>query len=427
MIIQCDRCSARFRLDDSKVAESGVKIRCKRCQHIFLVSREPDRIAADRDLLAERQPEAAQHQEIPPLEPLPVPEPPPQEPAPVPEPPPDEPAWPEDDSAPFSLQVEEPERAPAEVPPIAEQDTDDDVPADAPLLAEPEPPAAPSPSDDFRFSFEPEPDESGNPPVEYETPPASPTLPPEKSATPPASPERSPEPAGTWDFAAAPPPVEAPAYGAPAGTTVAPPAAPDAPAPPAGGVTGEPSRPAATAPPASRRQGPSFLTVLGMLLGGFMLLLVAGGGALYLLEGPEALQKIGIIRETGERILLKNVEGSYVTGNQAGELFVIRGEAFTSQQTPEPAIRVRGVIYNAAGAVILERSAFCGNPLSPEQLATLPLEKIEAVMKNRSGASAAAGGVPPGKGAPFVIVFPALPKEAVDFGVEVAGASAATR
>jgi hypothetical protein len=184
----------------------------------------------------------------------------------------------------------------------------------------------------------------------------------------------------------------------------------------------------------SRRQGPSPIAIVGMVLAALIVLMVGGGGALYLLKGPEALKKIGlgsVVRFLGaenavqERLLLKNLEGSYVNNSEAGELFIIRGEAVNSYKTPRAAIQVRGLIYNAAGTVILQKTTFCGNPLPQEQLATLPVAKIEEAMNNRLGDSYANIGVPPGKSVPFVIVFSGLPKDAADFGVEVAGSQAA--
>lgn len=40
MIIQCDQCKTRFRLDDSRVTATGVKVRCSRCRHTFVVKKE---------------------------------------------------------------------------------------------------------------------------------------------------------------------------------------------------------------------------------------------------------------------------------------------------------------------------------------------------------------------------------------------------
>ncbi len=40
MIVQCDECKTKFRLDDSKVPEKGVKVRCSKCKNVFIVRRE---------------------------------------------------------------------------------------------------------------------------------------------------------------------------------------------------------------------------------------------------------------------------------------------------------------------------------------------------------------------------------------------------
>ena len=40
MIIQCEKCQTRFRLDDSRVTDKGVKVRCTKCKHVFRVQKE---------------------------------------------------------------------------------------------------------------------------------------------------------------------------------------------------------------------------------------------------------------------------------------------------------------------------------------------------------------------------------------------------
>src|SRR5262245_59731825 len=39
MIVQCDKCRTKFRIADAKVNENGVKVRCSRCAHVFMVTR----------------------------------------------------------------------------------------------------------------------------------------------------------------------------------------------------------------------------------------------------------------------------------------------------------------------------------------------------------------------------------------------------
>jgi predicted Zn finger-like uncharacterized protein len=40
MIIQCEQCRTKFRLDDSRVKDAGVKVRCAKCKHVFTVRKE---------------------------------------------------------------------------------------------------------------------------------------------------------------------------------------------------------------------------------------------------------------------------------------------------------------------------------------------------------------------------------------------------
>lgn len=45
MIIQCDHCNARFKIDDAKLANGPVKVRCAKCKEVFVV--RPEETAAD--------------------------------------------------------------------------------------------------------------------------------------------------------------------------------------------------------------------------------------------------------------------------------------------------------------------------------------------------------------------------------------------
>ncbi len=40
MIIQCEKCQTKFRLDDSRVTDKGVKVRCTKCKNVFTVRKE---------------------------------------------------------------------------------------------------------------------------------------------------------------------------------------------------------------------------------------------------------------------------------------------------------------------------------------------------------------------------------------------------
>jgi len=51
MIIQCDQCNTKFKLDDAKVPDKGVKVRCAKCKQVFMVQRETSSEEPDLDFL----------------------------------------------------------------------------------------------------------------------------------------------------------------------------------------------------------------------------------------------------------------------------------------------------------------------------------------------------------------------------------------
>ena len=127
-----------------------------------------------------------------------------------------------------------------------------------------------------------------------------------------------------------------------------------------------------------------------------------------------------------ERITVRAIDAAVVKNKESGELLVITGEALNGFKAPRAALQVKGLIYGANGQVLSSRNAFAGNPLSKEQLATMPLEKIEATMANQFGDSLSNLEVAPGKAIPFVIVLPKPGADARDYGVEAAGSTVST-
>ena len=123
---------------------------------------------------------------------------------------------------------------------------------------------------------------------------------------------------------------------------------------------------------------------------------------------------------------MRSVEASYVKNKKSGDLLVISGEAVNEYNKPRAAIQIKGMVFGADGEEVSSKSAFCGNPLSKEQLATMTMDKIEAAMANQFGDSLANMEVAPGDAIPFVIVMPKPPTGATDYGVEPAGSTVAT-
>jgi len=185
----------------------------------------------------------------------------------------------------------------------------------------------------------------------------------------------------------------------------------------------------------SRKKRGSLFPVL-VIIGAILLIVALAGSGVYFFGGPKAFSKVGLgflvewYGQTGGEegdIVLRNVKAEYVASKESGELFVVRGEALNNYKKPRASIQVKVALLGQGGASLKTKTAFCGNPLSNEQLISLPMAKIEEAMNNQFGDSLANLGVKPGNAIPFVVVVSEIPKEAVDYSVQVGGSTVATQ
>ena len=132
------------------------------------------------------------------------------------------------------------------------------------------------------------------------------------------------------------------------------------------------------------------------------------------------------MKEEGS-IAVKNPAAVFVQNKGAGELFVINGEAVNNFGKPRASIQVKATVFGPKGEVLLQKNAYCGNALSKDQLASLPLTELDKAMANAFGDSLSNLAVQPGKTIPFVVVLGNVPKGATDFGVEVIASTIATK
>ncbi|MBW4054104.1 MAG: DUF3426 domain-containing protein [Proteobacteria bacterium] len=123
---------------------------------------------------------------------------------------------------------------------------------------------------------------------------------------------------------------------------------------------------------------------------------------------------------------IQAVKATFIHNSKAGELLVISGEALNEYSQPRAALQVKVTVFDASGKSIATKSAYGGNPLTEEQLKSLAFDKIEAVMANQFGDSLTNMEVAPGKSIPFVVVIANLPAGASDFAVQSAGSTVAT-
>ena len=186
---------------------------------------------------------------------------------------------------------------------------------------------------------------------------------------------------------------------------------------------------------ASRRKGASMvpatviavalLVVIALAATGYFVL--NGYSATSVLQGSGLANLFGSDDTTGSGLTVKNIEGSFLVNSEIGEIFVVKGEVFNNSTTPRNSLRVNGLVYGAKGKVLAEQTVNCGNILSNEQLMVFSEAAVEKSLNPSNVGSYGNQMLQPGKAIPFVIVFKNVQQGAEEFGVEVAGAPVATR
>jgi predicted Zn finger-like uncharacterized protein len=426
MIVQCDQCNARFKLDDAKIKESGVKVRCSKCKNVFIVRKETPPDETDFDSLlsglgglsptdTETKPDDYHEESFVVAG----------QPAALDE----APEGPRED-----IPVQDAKRETVVAGPPSIGDDEAFAFSDEPFVEEQvsmpsadrqETTPEPAEEDDYDFgagTFEPE--------VNTELPGET----------------AEPLDFGEIDFgdgiAAAP--TEEQDTNIPMAATgkqSIPLAVPSATfqdtaisSPPTVSVSHEEELPSLGI--SSRRERTSIVPIALIAIAILFVIALAGAGFYFLNEGPAAFNKLGLgflaewagmetVEEGG--ITVRKPVGTFLVNKEAGEIFVVSGEAVNNFRKPRASIQVKAVIYGPKGEAMQQKVAYCGNPLSREQLESLPMDKIEAAMLNQFGDSLTNLGVQSGKTIPFVVVFANVPKEAGEFGVEVAGSTVASQ
>jgi predicted Zn finger-like uncharacterized protein len=188
----------------------------------------------------------------------------------------------------------------------------------------------------------------------------------------------------------------------------------------------------ATSSVTPQKKGSVFTALIKILLLVILLLLIATGVYIYQ-NGTEGLnqkvqellgQQVEQTPSTGE-ITLNNLEGKFISNTHAGELFLIRGVAVNNFTAPRSGIQVKGVIYDQNGKPLLQKTVFCGNPITDAELQTLDFSKLEELMGNQFGKDLSNMKVDVKQEITFDIVFRDLPSNLSEFSAKVTTSKAA--
>jgi len=147
MIVECSNCHAKYNVDEGKIPNMGIKVKCHKCQNIIFIQKEtpaPEFV----------QPEVAVPEPARPETPVPSSEPPAEPTAQVPptEPVPRPPAQPEEPSVPTEPEVPTPELPEPEVAPpepevsVPQEQLEQAAPLDVVMPPEPAAPTKPLPT-----------------------------------------------------------------------------------------------------------------------------------------------------------------------------------------------------------------------------------------------------------------------------------------
>lgn len=425
MIIQCDKCQTKYRLDDSKVTGAGVKVKCTKCQNIFIVAPpEPEITPIVEEPVAKKEEKAA-----------PPPEAPKQKDEAPEEKPADEPGKDFDfdfgkdapkgkdafDESDFSLddgkaggefsfdsfgfddKKEEPKGASAN--PFEGLDIDFDKKPSVESTSTPSAPEAPetSSADSWDLSFrddETKPDE-------------------ESSEVPEASGEKGFSPQAA--------PMAAAGYGRAGLSDDETPAEKDAgdnrnfsdlldesvakggkkPA----AVEEEPEEEAAHQAPKASAQKSSKALLLALLL------IIGAGAAVYFSGVMDMIAgKASVPVETVQRknIEIEEMKGYFAENKDLGKIFVVEAKVKNTSDDIQRIKAATAILYNSKGEKISERSVSPGRVVTQDELKNLSKDDLLKPFADGSG-----GIVPPRGTVPVMVLFTEMPEGMAEYGIDI--------
>lgn len=132
------------------------------------------------------------------------------------------------------------------------------------------------------------------------------------------------------------------------------------------------------------------------------------------------------ITDTGTRRLgFKDVSGSFLMNNMAGQLYIIKGDVINNYPKSRSFILLKGNILDVKGKSVKQKFAYAGNTFTEDQLSKISMEEIDKGSKNQAGIGDINVNIRPGDSVPFMIIFEGLPNNLGEFEVEAVSSSPA--
>ncbi len=118
-------------------------------------------------------------------------------------------------------------------------------------------------------------------------------------------------------------------------------------------------------------------------------------------------------------IALRNVRQYYIPNEKAGQIFVVEGKAVNNFATPKERIKVEISLFDEKGRVLVSKQLLCGNTLSQFQLQVQSEEEINSSLASEVGILTSNTFLKTGMDTPFMAIFFKPPDTVKEFGVKV--------
>jgi predicted Zn finger-like uncharacterized protein len=463
MIVECEKCGGKFKLDDSKITEKGIKVRCSKCKHVFTVKKaqavpdfSPESPASaddpfqdfsfsdDIDLGGEPEPPPKEQVESSEREPAPPPS------------PGKGFSMADDDEAPSAApQSEPPPAAPASEAPSPDDFSDFDFDeesfdADAPSAPAPpegdkewgdvslsdEMPQMPdeqtAPKNDFDFSSEPPSEAKGDESYgdfKFDNEGQLPNF----DLGGKAGPDKPDQPEGFVRSATSSAPVRDELEASLDMDT-------EIPSPGAVAVPGEqPARPVIKHAPTEKSK--TSFRLIGMVV---IFLAILGGGLFYLnsegtftfsdltsgnfgkLKDVPAIQSLLIslgMMEEPDTGTVKVVKGSVkvftAQRDRGGSVLVVTGQVRNTFRKAKSFVQVEVKLFDENKNLIVSKTGYCDVVFDEEELATMDRQDIEIFMNGQTGRKGNNVNIQQGGVREFTVVFFVVPPNLDKYKVEV--------
>jgi len=114
----------------------------------------------------------------------------------------------------------------------------------------------------------------------------------------------------------------------------------------------------------------------------------------------------------------------FIENVNVGQILVVQGETINESKAPVSFILLEGKVIGTNGKALLSQRFYAGNLFTKEELAQLPVDKLQERMMRREGESLSNVRVKPGDKVPFMVVFYNLTPidELSDYAVEFVSA-----